>query len=35
MFGDVKVADALTPEVNIVAYEYNNHTPRIFSKYAA
>lgn len=35
MFGVVKVKDAITPEVMIVAYEYNSHEPRIFSKYTA
>jgi hypothetical protein len=35
MFGEVKVTDALTKEVNIIAYEYNSHEPRIFSKKTA
>lgn len=25
MFGNVKIQDALTKEVNIIAYEYNSH----------
>lgn len=25
MFGDVKIEDALTKEVNIIAYDYNSH----------
>lgn len=33
MFGDVYIKDALTKEVNIIAYEYNTHQPRIFSKF--
>ena len=35
MFGNVKIIDAITKEVNIVAYDYNSHEPRIFSKYSA
>lgn len=35
MFGNVKIQDALTKEVNIIAYEYNTHQPRIFSKFTA
>lgn len=35
MFGNVKIRDAITNEVNIIAYEYNSHQPRIFSKFAS
>jgi hypothetical protein len=35
MFGNVRIEDALTREVNIVSYEYNSHQPRIFSKFSA
>ncbi|CDW84799.1 patatin [Stylonychia lemnae] len=35
MFGNVKIEDALTNEVNIISYEYNSHQPRIFSKFSA
>jgi patatin-like phospholipase/acyl hydrolase len=32
MFGEVLITDAITPEVNIVAYDYKNREPRLFSK---
>lgn len=35
MFGDTSIMDALTEEVMIVSYDYNNRTPRIFTKYGA
>ncbi|CDW88051.1 patatin [Stylonychia lemnae] len=35
LFGYVPIQDALTPEVCIIAYEYNTHEPRIFSKFTA
>jgi patatin-like phospholipase/acyl hydrolase len=35
MFGKVRIQDALTKEVNIIAYEYNSHQPRVFSKFSA
>jgi len=35
LFGTVKIEDALTKEVVIIAYEYNTHEPRVFSKFSA
>ena len=35
MFGNIRIQDALTKEVNIVAYEYNSHQPRVFSKFSS
>ena len=35
MFGTTSLMDALTEEVMIVSYDYNNRTPRIFTKYGA
>ena len=35
MFGKVRLEDALTKEILIIAYEYNTHEPRIFSKFSA
>lgn len=35
MFGDIMLTEAITPEVNIVAYDYENRQPRLFSKAAA
>ena len=35
LFGYVPIADALTKEVCIIAYEYNTHQPRVFSKFSA
>ena len=35
LFGYVPIKDALTKEICIVAYEYNSHEPRIYSKYSA
>lgn len=34
-FGDVMISQAITDEVMIVAYEYNSHEPRLFTKYTA
>ena len=33
--GKVKVTDALTEEVAIIAFDYNKHEPRVFSKFSA
>ena len=35
MFGNVNIDDALTSEVMIVSFEYNTHTPRLFTKWFA
>jgi patatin-like phospholipase/acyl hydrolase len=35
LMGKVKVVDALTEEVAIIAFDYNSHQPRVFSKFAA
>ena len=35
MFGYIPLTDALTEEVMIVSYDYNNHEPHIFSKFTA
>ena len=35
MFGSTSIMDSLTEEVMIVSYDYNNRTPRIFTKYGA
>ncbi len=35
MMGEVKVTDALTEEVAIIAYDYNAQEPRVFSKFTA
>jgi hypothetical protein len=35
MFGNVNIDDALTDEVMIVSFEYNSHTPRLFTKWFA
>lgn len=35
LMGTVRVEDALTHEVAIVAYDFNAHEPRVFSKLAA
>lgn len=35
LLGHVNITDALTEEVVIIAYDYNSHEPRIFSKFAA
>lgn len=35
MFGDVNIKDAITSEVMIVSFEYNSHTPRLFTKWFA
>jgi patatin-like phospholipase/acyl hydrolase len=34
-FGEVKIADVITDDIMIVAYDFRNHTPVIFTKYAA
>ena len=35
MFGDTTLMEGLTEELMIVSYDYNNRTPRIFTKYGA
>lgn len=35
LFGNVNIKDMLTEEVMVVAYEYNKHQPRLYTKYAA
>ncbi len=34
-FGEVNINEALSDEVVIVAFEYNSHTPFVFTKYNA
>ena len=34
-FGNAKITDILTEEVMIVTYDFSNHNPVIFTKYAA
>ena len=34
-FGDTNIMDALTDEVVIVSFEFNTHTPFLFTKYNA
>jgi len=33
--GDINIKDAITKEVAIISYDYNNEQPRVFSKFAA
>lgn len=35
MFGNTSLMDALTEEIMIVSYDYNERKPRIFTKYGA
>lgn len=35
MFGDVRLENVITKDVNIVAFDYNSFEPRIFSKTTA
>lgn len=34
-FGEVRIGEVITPEIMIVAYDYRNHKPVMFTKYAA
>lgn len=34
-FGEARISDVLTDDIMIVAYDFRNHTPVIFTKYAA
>lgn len=35
MFGDVRIQDALTKDINIIAFDFKSYQPRIFSKFTA
>lgn len=34
-FGETRMSEVLTPEIMIVAYDFRNHKPVLFTKYAA